>query len=431
MVRESVYDAYGKLTHYRPRLLLISNQGGARINAAAVKTAANLGVRVVSLVSEGDYPDDDDELVRRFFWGWNADLRFYEDVHLEWTQRAVDLIHRAIPDAVGFDIRVTGATGFDRFRLMAFGDCDALLTKYGLPPYERIVGMAGWTFDHVSGSYYENHREVVTRSCGGDAGVELHARARTMLRGMLREVISSRRETLFVLKHHPGVTDESLSEFWGLEDLENVLILRGHGDNVADVIGACDLWLAYESTTCLEAWLLGKQTLLVNPAGADFRRSPVSAGSPVVETVGQLAFALDEFYRTGEVPGWRDREAQREGVVERTIGWADGMSHARAGECARETLEVGPREALGDEAYLSGQRNRSRRLRTLRRSGLIRLDRYAVEREQMQRMEERFDVAMRAQRAAEYRAALDAYYSAAGIDIRRQSPVDCPGREGV
>ena len=35
-------------------------------------------------------------------------------------------------------------------------------------------------------------------------------------------------------------------------------------------ISLSDLWITYESTTALEAWLLGVPTCLLNPSGTDF-----------------------------------------------------------------------------------------------------------------------------------------------------------------
>lgn len=426
VARDSILDAYGKLKHYRPRLMLISNQGGASINYHAVKTAACLGVPVVSLVSEGDFPDDDDELARRFYWGWNSDRCFYEQMNLQWSSRAVRIIRRSVPESRDFDIRVSGATGFDRYKLFRFCGRDEFLASHGTGDYSRVVGVAGWTFDHMEGDYFRRNEAAVLDGCGGMEGVELHRRAGRLLREVLRTTIAERSDTLFILKQHPGVTDESLSEFEGLETLPNAVVLRGHSDNVADVVSACDLWLAYESTTCLEAWLLGKQTLLVNPAGDRFRRSRVATGSPRVRTAEELANSLGRFFRDGTIPGWSERTQAREEVLRSVIGWDDGLNHARAGEAVHLVLESGQAPQPRGDAYISDQARWSRRLRVLTRTGLIRLAPFASERELVYRMRAKFDRATRETRARAYADALKAFYAQRNIDVTMASPVDCP-----
>jgi len=329
--RESIYNAGWKLLRHRPRMLLIADQGGARLNFETVRLATRMGIPVVTLRSEGMFPDDP-AAMRKMFWGWNIDHRLYEVLHLEWSQRNLDLIAAHVPEVSGMDIRVSGATGFDRYMLMEFETREAFLRRHGREGYRRVVGVAGWTFGHVIGEYYADHAATVDLVLGGSDAVALHRDALPRLRAEYHELIEQHPETLFVLRFHPGETEERHSEFEGLQTLPNVVISRRGDDNIADLISASDLWVAYESTTCLEAWLLHTPTLLLNPLGGDFPRARIAAGSPIVRTAAEVGKVLAGLDRGAGAPSFEALGDIRASLLAETIGWADGQNHRRAAE---------------------------------------------------------------------------------------------------
>lgn len=55
------------------------------------------------------------------------------------------------------------------------------------------------------------------------------------------------------------------------------------------------------STTALEAWLLGKTTLLYNPVIQDFNRSSIMKGSPILTTPEMLIESVKEFYENNRI----------------------------------------------------------------------------------------------------------------------------------
>jgi CDP-glycerol glycerophosphotransferase (TagB/SpsB family) len=151
--------------------------------------------------------------------------------------------------------------------------------------------------------------------------------------------------TLFLLKEHPAVLAREETELNGLEECPNVMVVRDE-ETIADCLSACDVWTAYDSTTCLEAWLLGKPTLLVNPSGEDFERPDSYVGSPVFTTVHELQGALDAWYADGRVAAFDERAQIRREVIEETIQWDDGRNHLRAVHYLEDLLTRAPeREA--------------------------------------------------------------------------------------
>ena len=149
---------------------------------------------------------------------------------------------------------------------------------------------------------------------------------------------------MFLLKEHPGNTRGLFeSGIAGAEKFPNVLILKK--ESIVDCIAVSDFWITYESTTVIEAWLLGKQTCLLNPTGIDFPRANVYKGSPNYPDVPTLQAAIDSFYSTHELPGFQAMESERKEVIRETIQWDDGLNHVRAGnEIIRVLKEEEKRE---------------------------------------------------------------------------------------
>jgi len=401
IVRDSIFNAGEKLLRYRPRLLLIADQGGARANFQTVRLATRLGIRVVTLRSEGMYPDDP-AVVGRMFWGWNDEHRLYECLHLEWSQRNVDLIRKHIPESQHLDMRVSGATGFDRYKIFELENRDQLLARKQLSSFEAVVGIAGWTFSHVVGTYYRDHRATVETVLGGASGVEMHARVLPVLREELRTLISRNPRIAFLLRFHPGELEEEHSEFYGLDELPNVVFSRRRDDNIADLVSACDVWLAYESTTCLEAWLCNTPTILLNPLGPDFARSRLWRGSVVSQTGNEASALVRTYLSEKRLPGFDEREHVRRALITETIGWADGKNHVRAAGYVKEVLQrPAPKMALDG-------RSLANLVRSLRMEVMVRLGlaEYSSVYRASKRMREGYEPAQRESERQKYAAAL-------------------------
>lgn len=79
IARASGEDYGYYLLKYRPKLLLISNSVGSAYKTEAVKLASLLGIKVVSLVSEGQdncRSFDSDEVLSDFYWGTNKEKKY-------------------------------------------------------------------------------------------------------------------------------------------------------------------------------------------------------------------------------------------------------------------------------------------------------------------------------------------------------------------
>jgi hypothetical protein len=339
VLEESIFNYKYFLLKHRPRLLYLAEPAGARLNYEAMLFADALRIPTVSVDAEGNYVE---EMVDQTFWGHVTDRRLRQRLKLLWSARSRDMVLSTAPQ-LRDRLRVTGAVGFDRYRLRSFASKDDWRRKYGFAQ-ERVVGYASWAFNYVFGT------DSVSQDVSslGPATVDRFRRDCDALREILAALIRRRPNTLFLVKQHPGVVDDTHSELAGLDRHDNVLRIRNE-EPIADCINVCDVWMAYDSTTCIEAWLLEKPTLLINPSGGDFPRTRIHMGSPILESADAVNDALAHHETTGEVPGFNAKATGRHRVVTDTLQWADGKNHLRAAHYMEGLL----RETPADPACFS------------------------------------------------------------------------------
>lgn len=312
---------------YRPKMLVQANAIGCKNHYWACKFASMLGIKVVTFTSEGDYRIIDNSLTTMLF-GWNNEEHLYEDLHLEWSQRNIEYFKTSKgynPDIV----KLSGATGFDKYKLLKFMNKSDFLSKYKKTNYNKIVGLGGWTFDfifndeHSTGPiYFGEEKEGIKKSL-----IEL--------REGYEYIVSNNPDILFVCKKHPLTENLEYDEFSSLNKYENVIIIQTE-ENIYDVINISDFWITFDSTTALEAWLLGKQTFLYNPVIQEFNRSSIAKGSPKITSKMDLQSICIEFYKYGKVRAFEKLEKEREYIINEVIGWSDGRNHERAADYIKE-----------------------------------------------------------------------------------------------
>jgi hypothetical protein len=321
VVEGSIFNYRYLLLKHQPRVLYLADPTGARINYEVALFAEQAGIPAVCLDAEGNYaPDTTDEM----FWGHMMDRRLPVRLKLQWSMRSREAALGIAPD-LRESLRVTGAPGFDRYRLYEFASKDEWRRRYGFSQ-ERVYGYATWVFDCL---YADEATLQRLTDIYGEPALDRFRRDRDALREVLVEVVSSNPDALFLLKEHPGVTNPAETEIAGLERFPNVLKIKNE-EGVDDCINVCDVWMAYESTTAIEAWLLGKPTLFVNPSGGDFPRATVHEGNPVLETAEAVDAALREHRETGEIAGFEARREARQALLAETLQWTDGRNHVRA-----------------------------------------------------------------------------------------------------
>lgn len=331
---KSIFNGYYYLLKYRPKLLLISNFGGAQINHEIVKLAHQLGIRVVTLISEGNVKE---AAVEEFLWGWNRDKVLYVDKMLLWSKRSEDIFLLKYPN-LKERLVTTGATGFDRYKVLDFITKEKFLATEKLK-YKKIIGIAAWGFDHFFGDYYEVNKENYLKTYPQQQ-IDMHREDLFKLQDIYKKLIEQNRDTLFILRYHPGTMDFEKNEFFDLQKYENVFISNTHQNNhyqISDLISISDLWIGYETTTALESWLLGKETFLINPTTSNFIRENVYKGSPIVQNRSEAQELINEFFMTGMMESFSKLETERKKIIKDVIEYGDGKNHQRA---AKEVMKI-------------------------------------------------------------------------------------------
>lgn len=326
VIEGSLFNGYSLIDKHHPKLLFITNSTGAPENYKIVKFAHLQGIQVVSLVSEGNFSDDEDYLPG-LIWGWNKEKILYEDLSLYWSERTVKMALKTHPE-LQERLKTTGGVGFDIYKINNQFNTEAFLTKYNKKHYSKVVGVGCWDF----GPCYEgDHRYEMHLKLHSLKQLELFRKDQSDFQKILKRLIEKHPDILFLLKEHPGVIHEKKdSGIEGLDGYSNTLVLKNE-EGIIDCIKACDVWLVYNSTTALEAWLIGKQTGLLNPSGTEFLRDEIYKGSPNYADFNSMESALLTYYKSGFLPGFSELSSIRNKIVKDVIEWDDGLNHVRAG----------------------------------------------------------------------------------------------------
>jgi len=326
---KSIFNGYYYLIKYKPKILLISNFSGAGINNEIVKLAYKMNIKVVTLISEGNVKSEASE---QFLWGWNRDKILYVDKMLLWSKRSEDIFLSIYPN-IKEKLLTTGATGFDRYKLLSFQNKKSFLEENDLN-YKKIIGIAGWGFCHLFGDYYNKSKEYYL-DVFGKKQIDMHRDDLYKLQKIYKELIESNQDILFILRYHPGTIDFKKNEFYGLEKYKNVFVsnkFTNYHYQISDLINISDLWIGYETTTALESWLLDKQTFLINPTRSDFIRENVHKGSPIVKTTEEAQGLIDEYFSKNTIKSFERLSSFREEIIKDVIEYGDGKNYIRASE---------------------------------------------------------------------------------------------------
>lgn len=331
---KSIFKRYANFLFSKPHLFFITNTIGAPENLEAMRFARSCDIKGLSLFSEGNFRPGDD-FIREFQWGWNKEHVLAENETLYWSHRARNLALEKYPFLA--DCSATcGGVGFDNYKFLRPVDKGSFLNRYGKNAYTNVVGLGLWDFGFTDprDSRYESYTKIY-----GPEQFDFFRKDRDRFNSEVIKLISSQPETLFLLKEHPGVLlGHWASGIDGAEKFDNVIILKNE-ESIVDCIGVSDLWIVYESTTALEAWLMGKKTALLNPSGTDFKRDNLFRGSVPFLSADALSSAIQSFYQSNNLEGFDERDSIRKKIITDTIQWDDGLNHVRAGNEIIRLLE--------------------------------------------------------------------------------------------
>jgi len=336
------FDLY-QIYRSKPDIIVTPNTTGSRLYYRLARAASEQRIPLFSLISEGNFKTDG----TYDYWGYNDARAFFQEYVCCWSKRTQDFLLEREPNAQR-KIVCTGNTGSDRYVIYKAIPREEFLRKYKRPPYKKVIGYAGWTFNKPR---FPRGVEELLQFYGNDASILPWVdRQRILVHSILRDTVRNNKDTLFILKRHPQdispeLVQQPVNELEGLTDFENVLCL-GEEEALHDVIGVCDLWTCFESTTALEAWLLNKPTVFLNPE-PEFRRADLVKGSAAAKSSAEFQTMIDQLYSIGTISEFSsdDKVQRRQNLVANSIGYGDGFNHIRASYYFKHTIEELPTAA--------------------------------------------------------------------------------------
>lgn len=332
---EFVWDA-DKIRRKIPQLVLLPNTRGHALYYEIGNYCLQNQITLFAHDSEGNF----NTAIPYDFWAFNRNKAPLTLPVMTWNSRVKDFLKATyrLPDQ---DIIVTGAPGFDKYQYLKKKDKAAFLNKYQQQDKRKIIGYAGWAFGKLENKELQDLLSNINKS--GEEGKKWLAEQRDAVENALRAAIEKYPDYLFVLKKHPRENFESdlrdsRNEMNRLVTYPNVLYIKD-SEEIQDLIEVSDLWLAFESTSIMEAWLLDKPTLLINP-DIYFTRAELYKGSAIVQNQTELLEVLQQFDQ-GEDHFFKQEQllAERQHILSNAIGYTDGLNHLRAIRCVRHRLE--------------------------------------------------------------------------------------------
>lgn len=319
VVEGCVFQGYELLLRYRPRVLYITGVEGANINVKVAQFAKYLGCKVVSQCGEGIFKH---RFGKKYYLGWLYNEKYPIDKWLLWNKRALDNFKEEVPE-IYTTMCMAGSPGHDRYKIVQNKSVLQIPEKYS-----TVIGVGCWTW------WPSSYKEEVQKDF-----VVNEARR---FEQELKKIIEHCQDTYFLLKEHPGSLSHEDGGIASCINYPNVQLLKD--ESIFDCIAASDIWLTVESTTATEAWLLNKQTALLNPSGIDWPlpRQGFHLAQPNYPDADTWIKAIATYKKTGHLPGFTDFKEQQEELLCDIAGHADGLNHVRTGNIILDVLDEPP-----------------------------------------------------------------------------------------
>ena len=222
VIEENIFDWISAIKVNEPDLIFISNSTGASINYEITKYAAQKKIPLISFVSEGNFKEED-RFINQFVWGCNDEQLLYENKTLYWSKRSKALAINAYP-YIEKNIVVSGAIGFDIYRIKTIIDKDEFLLRYDKERYNKVIGIGCWDFG-IFDPKDDRYQTIINEFFPEEKIRRNFLDDRDLFEKILIDIIISFPDILFLLKEHPGADlGYFASAIKGCEVFDNVHI---------------------------------------------------------------------------------------------------------------------------------------------------------------------------------------------------------------
>ena len=310
----SIFNGYHLIKKMKPKILFMTNTTGAKVNQQVARYAKKAGVIIITTISEGNIKKD---YLDEMTWGHNEERIPFEDSYLLWNKKSYKMITENFPDLKKI-IKISGSAGNDRY---------VIKNQLSKPKKSNniTIGIGCWGFDHFLDP---DRSHLATEEIRN-----FYIDQRNKFDKILFELIKANQDCDFIIKEHPGNTlGYEGSAIESSVDFKNVKIYKNE-KSVLSCIEQSDLWITYDSTTALEAWLLNKQTCILNPDKAKWPvpRDQMHKAQPIAGSTDEIKDFVDSIKTDGEISRFNKLYSKRKKIIDDVIEWNDGLNHVRAG----------------------------------------------------------------------------------------------------
>ncbi|MFN5984264.1 MAG: BFO_1060 family glycosyltransferase [Fluviicola sp.] len=324
---EFIWDAH-KIKTEKPDLVILPNTRGHNLYYEVGKYCIENDILVFSHDSEGNFNNTE----KTDYWGYNKTKELFCPIVFTWNLRIKNYLNQSCGIPIE-KIKISGSPIFDKYIYLKPKTRTEILSKYKKDHFTKVVGYAGWAFGKIYNK--ELNDVLVYLDKGKEEGINWLTNQRDFVENCLKTLIELHPDTLFILKKHPRENFESdfrdsRNEMNRLKDFPNVLYLKDE-EEIQDLIGISDLWMAFESTSIMEAWLLNVPTMLINEID-DFKRVSLHQGSFKVNTIEKAIQAFEKLFSENDKSFFNPSNIveKRNKIFADSIGYSDGLNHLRA-----------------------------------------------------------------------------------------------------
>ena len=320
----SVFNGYALIKKLKPKLIFMTNTTGSSLNQALSRYGKSKGIKIVTTYSEGYLREEAmDEMV----WGHNHDKIPFEDSIGVWSHRSLEMIKKEYP-ILGNITNVSGSIFIDKNII------SNIKTKNDKQNQRDLtIGIGCWGFD----IFMDPERsKVYTNSV-----ISFFKDQRNKFNRELSKIIENNQDINFIIKQHPGNTFgykgsgvESCVQYDNVEIYQN-------DKSINWCIQNSNLWITYDSTTALEAWMLNIETCLLNPGGSNWpiNRDQMHLNQPIYNDAISIQHAINLLKIKKNNFKFEKHFPQKEKIISEISQWTDGLNHVRLGNLIISNLK--------------------------------------------------------------------------------------------
>lgn len=297
-----------------PDLVILSSTGGESRGLKIVEWCYQSDIPVFSSFTEGMFREKE---LDEFVWGWNKSKHYVENLRMLWSKPSYEMTIKKYPKLKD-KIRVSGAIGFDKYRLLENKK------KYTDERFKKVIGYAA--FDYNS-SLRSPRRDILAEALG-QKYLNFLTNELEITKNLLRKLIQKNEDILFLIKSHPGDQGCIPLEVDGIDHLPNVKVITAQYEPIFNIVKEADIWLSGNSTTVIDAWLCNKPTISLISEERE-KATPALGASILSQDYAKINQYIKEFFETGQINKFEKWAKKRQQYLSELVGFSDGMNHVR------------------------------------------------------------------------------------------------------